>query len=106
MNGQFWIGRKAVRPDHDPARGFGNLRPSRKHFGLTPREREIISVILEGFSNSDIAARFSISEKTVKHHLTNIFDKVGVSNRLELALFALHHRITPVSTPAPGPGPS
>jgi DNA-binding NarL/FixJ family response regulator len=108
MNGQFWIGRKAVPDLITTLREVSATypAPSRKHFGLTPREREIISVILEGYSNSDIAARFSISEKTVKHHLTNIFDKVGVSNRLELALFALHHRITPVSTPAPGPGPA
>jgi DNA-binding NarL/FixJ family response regulator len=108
MNGQYWIGRKAVPDLITTLREVSATypAPSRKHFGLTPREREIISVILEGYSNGDIAARFSISEKTVKHHLTNIFDKVGVSNRLELALFALHHRITPVSTPAPGPGPS
>jgi DNA-binding NarL/FixJ family response regulator len=44
-------------------------------------------------SNKDIAAKFDISEDTVKHHLTNIFDKLGVSNRLELALFAIHHSL-------------
>ena len=53
----------------------------------------MIAAILAGFTNIDIAARFGISEKTVKHHLTNIFDKLGVSNRLELALFALHHNL-------------
>jgi hypothetical protein len=52
-------------------------------------------VIVDGCSNTEIATRFGISEKTVKHHLTNIFDKVGVSNRLELALFALYHRLVP-----------
>jgi DNA-binding NarL/FixJ family response regulator len=46
-----------------------------------------------GFANKDIARKFSISEDTVKHHLTNIFDKTGVSNRLELALFAVDHKI-------------
>ena len=75
-------------------------RPSRKQFGLTPRELEIIGVILGGYSNSDIAAKVAISEKTVKHHLTNIFDKLGVSNRLELALFALHHNLAPEPVPA------
>jgi DNA-binding NarL/FixJ family response regulator len=43
------------------------------------------------FTNREIAEKFSISEQTVKHHLRNIFDKLGVSNRLELALFAINH---------------
>jgi DNA-binding NarL/FixJ family response regulator len=60
---------------------------------LTPRELEIVSAIIGGYTNKDIAAKFSISEQTVKHHLTNIFDKLGVSNRLELALFAVNHNL-------------
>ena len=56
--------------------------------GLTTRELEVVSVIVEGASNKDIAHLFSISENTVKHHLTSIFDKVGVSSRLELAVRA------------------
>jgi DNA-binding NarL/FixJ family response regulator len=104
--GHYWVGRNRVA---DLTTALQQLlashpQPSRKHFGLTARELEIISVILGGYSNSDIATKFSISEKTVKHHLTNIFDKLGVSNRLELALFAVHHKIgltpLPVQTPA------
>ena len=49
--------------------------------------------MVSGFSNKEIAKKFVLSEDTVKHHLTNIFDKVGASNRLELALFAVHHRL-------------
>jgi two-component system nitrate/nitrite response regulator NarL len=60
--------------------------------GLTPRELEVVSVIVEGASNRDIAHLFSISENTVKHHLTRIFDKVGVSTRLELAVRAAASR--------------
>jgi two-component system, NarL family, nitrate/nitrite response regulator NarL len=60
--------------------------------GLTPRELQMVSAVVAGCSNGDIADKFSISPKTVKHHLTNIFDKLGVSNRLELALFAVHRR--------------
>lgn len=103
MNGQYWLGRKAVPTLVAALREASSSyrAPTAKHFGLTQREREIIGVILDGCSNSDIAARFSISEKTVKHHLTNIFDKVGVSNRLELALFALHHKIDTGSTQPP-----
>jgi DNA-binding NarL/FixJ family response regulator len=41
-----------------------------------------------------MAQRFSISQQTVKHHVSNVFDKLGVSNRLELALFAVNHRLT------------
>jgi DNA-binding NarL/FixJ family response regulator len=67
--------------------------PSPARFGLTPRQLEITSAVVSGFSNKEIAKKFALSEDTVKHHLTNIFDKVGASNRLELALFAVHHRV-------------
>ena len=65
----------------------------KEDFGLTIREREIISAVMNAWPNKEIADRFSISEKTVKHHLTNIFNKLGVSNRLELALFVAHHNL-------------
>ncbi len=65
--------------------------PRKENFGLTGREMEIVAAIVSGLSNKEIARKFSISEDTVKHHLTNIFDKVGAYNRLELALFAIHH---------------
>jgi two-component system nitrate/nitrite response regulator NarL len=95
QEGHFWVGRKRVTELASTLRELAetSAQPTRKQFGLTPRELEIISVIIGGFSNGDIAQRFAISEKTVKHHLTNIFDKLGVSNRLELALFALHHNL-------------
>ena len=97
MSGRYWIGRKRVADLEATLRELSaeHAAANRRHFGLTPRELEIIGVILGGYSNNDIAASFSISEKTVKHHLTNIFDKLGVSNRLELALFALHHNLVP-----------
>jgi DNA-binding NarL/FixJ family response regulator len=94
--GQYWVGREAVT---DLVRVLRELIPAageeakKKAFGLTPRELEIVSAIVLGFTNRDIARKYSISEDTVKHHLTNIFDKVGVSNRLELALFAIEHRL-------------
>jgi DNA-binding NarL/FixJ family response regulator len=49
----------------------------------------MVAAIVAGYTNKDIAHKFAISEDTVKRHLTNIYDKLGVSNRLELALFAL-----------------
>jgi DNA-binding NarL/FixJ family response regulator len=60
---------------------------------LSTREREIVGLIAQGFKNKDIAERLFISEQTVKNHLHNIFDKVGVSDRLELALYAIHHKL-------------
>jgi DNA-binding NarL/FixJ family response regulator len=69
-------------------------KPPFKKFGLTPREMEIVSAIVSGYSNRQIAEKMSISQSTIKHHLTNIFDKLGVYNRLELALFAINHALT------------
>jgi DNA-binding NarL/FixJ family response regulator len=67
--------------------------PERKTYGLTPRELEVVGCIVEGCSNKDIAKQFTISEETVKRHLSNIFDKTGVSTRLELALFSISHQL-------------
>jgi DNA-binding NarL/FixJ family response regulator len=70
--------------------------PEQKNYGLTRREVEVIGRIVDGCSNRDIAGQFGLSEETVKRHLSNIFDKLGVSTRLELALFALaNHLVTP-----------
>jgi len=60
-------------------------------FGLTPREREVLTLVVEGCPNKEIAQRFAVSEETIKHHLTRMFDKVGAANRLELALAATRH---------------
>ena len=58
---------------------------------LSRREREIVALVSQGFKNKEMAERMFISEQTVKNHLHNIFDKLGVSDRLELALYAIHH---------------
>jgi len=58
--------------------------------GLTRREIQVIGALVDGQTNKDIAATFNISEYTVKHHLTNIYDKLGVYNRVELVLFAIN----------------
>ena len=70
-------------------------QPPRKTYGLTPRELEVVGAIVEGCTNRDIARGFGLSEETVKRHLSNIFDKTGVSTRLELALFAIAHQLVP-----------
>src|SRR5262249_44559192 len=65
----------------------------RRRFGLTRRELQVIGAILEGQTNKDIAATFSIRQCPVKHHLTRIFDTLVVSNRRELALCAVNHKL-------------
>jgi len=67
---------------------------NKKTFGLTPRELEITALIAEGCANKEIASLCKISDETVKHHLKSIFDKTGVSTRLELAVFAMNHALT------------
>jgi two-component system nitrate/nitrite response regulator NarL len=96
MNGEYWVGRESVsnlvqylRTLVTPPSAF----PQRNKYRLTPRELEIIAAVVAGFANKEIAQYFKISEDTVKHHLSNIFDKIGVSSRLELALFAVNQSL-------------
>ncbi|HET7215394.1 MAG TPA: response regulator transcription factor [Terriglobia bacterium] len=96
MDGQYWVGRESVS---DLVRIIRDLTAipeqgqRKRSYNLTPRELDIISSIVDGYTNKDIAEKFDIAEQTVKHHLGNIFDKLGVSNRLELALFAVNHNL-------------
>jgi len=96
MAGEYWVGRESVS---NLVQYLRNLVQSsgdeakQKKFGLTPRELEIVSAVVAGFANKEIAEYFKISEDTVKHHLSNIFDKLGVSTRLELALFAVNQSL-------------
>ena len=96
LGGDYWIGGERVA---NLLKALQELQaqaaavPERKTYGLTPRELEVVTCIVEGCSNRDIATQFSISEETVKRHLSNVFDKTGVSTRLELALFAIAHKL-------------
>ena len=93
MSGEYWVGRESVS---NLVQSSGE-EAKQKKFGLTPRELEIVSAVVAGYSNKEIAEYFKISEDTVKHHLSNIFDKLGVSTRLELALFAVNQDL-PIKT--------
>jgi two-component system, NarL family, nitrate/nitrite response regulator NarL len=96
MSGEYWVGRESVSNLVQYLRTLvqssGEEARQRK-FGLTPRELEIVAAVVAGYSNKEIAEHFKISEDTVKHHLSNIFDKLGVSTRLELALFAVNQSL-------------
>jgi DNA-binding NarL/FixJ family response regulator len=92
MENEVWL------PKADVARMARILETSPHHMPrpadtLTQREKMIISYLVEGLRNREIAEQLSISEQTVKNHLRAVYDKVGVSDRLELVLYALHHRL-------------
>ena len=95
MAGQHWVDRQTVTDLVELLRELsGPARPTAfNRFGLTARQLEIVAAVVAGLTNRDIAKKLSISEDTVKHHLTQIFAKTGVTNRLELALFAMHHQL-------------
>jgi two-component system, NarL family, nitrate/nitrite response regulator NarL len=95
MAGEFWVGHERIGDlmrslrAAEPARSRGSSPASR----LTGRELQVIAAIVDGATNKDIGNQIGISEQTVKNHLSHIFDKLGVSNRLELALYAVYHRL-------------
>lgn len=95
MDGKLLIGADIADDLAQAVRQAGVQRE--RPFGLTQREVEIVEAITAGDSNREIAVKLEISLQTVKHHLTNIFDKTGTSTRLELALFAIRQGIVHAS---------
>jgi two-component system nitrate/nitrite response regulator NarL len=99
--GQYWVGEKAV-DDVVAALARAPARSGSPGSGdgirLTRRELDIVSLLMSGCPNKRIADECAIGQRTVKHHLTNVFGKLGVSNRLELVVFAIQHQL--VVTPA------
>ena len=95
IQGEYWLGSGGVSQLVDALRIAKEqvADQGRKNFQLTTRELDIVAAICAGANNKRIAAEFHISEQTVKNHLTAIFDKTGVANRLELALFAAKHNL-------------
>lgn len=77
----------ASTPEPSAAQVPGRVR---ERSPLSTREREIVALVAQGYKNKEMAEKMFISEQTVKNHLHNIFDKLGVSDRLELALYAIH----------------
>ncbi len=98
--GEIWLDsnttaaviRQFASPTDFPAPS-SNGKPSRERAQLSQREREIIVLIAQGYKNKEIAEKMFITEQTVKNHLHNVFDKLGVSDRLELALYAIHNSL-------------
>jgi DNA-binding NarL/FixJ family response regulator len=93
-NGEYWVERESVKDLVQTLRQLvtrSEAAAKQARFNLTAREMEILAAVVAGCSNKEIAKQFKLSENTVKHHVSNIFDKMGVSTRVELALAAMHH---------------
>jgi DNA-binding NarL/FixJ family response regulator len=93
-NGQYWVGRESVTDLVHALRQMtaeGRTPAASRDFGISTREMQVVTHVVAGYTNKDLGRKLGISEQTVKHHLTHIFDKLGVSNRLELVLFAIDH---------------
>lgn len=93
LGGQYWIVSDAVADAPASVRKLDSELRQRRAFGLTPRELDIVQRVVAGSTNKEIAEQLAIGENTVKSHLTHIFNKLGASSRIELALFAAHHRL-------------
>lgn len=94
-SGEIWLDSHTtaavMRQFASPADGgTANGARGRERSPLSTREREIVALVAQGYKNKEMAEKMFISEQTVKNHLHNIFDKLGVSDRLELALYAIH----------------
>jgi two-component system nitrate/nitrite response regulator NarL len=95
--GEIWLDGRitatVIRHLAEAQNSAGGNRYPEDLCGLTPREREIAALVGQGYKYREIAEMLSISEQTVKNHLRNMFHKLGVSDRLQLALFAIHHNL-------------
>ncbi|MBM3811203.1 MAG: response regulator transcription factor [Acidimicrobiia bacterium] len=95
QTGEIWLDSHTtaavMRQFASPADHLAAAGPKgRERSPLSNREREIVALVAQGYKNKEMAEKMFISEQTVKNHLHNIFDKLGVSDRLELALYAIH----------------
>lgn len=104
MQGHYWVDSdhvgKVLDAVRDPSQNGAANRKAPHRYGLTARELQVIGGIKMGESNREIAGRLEVREDTIKHHLSSIFDKLGVFSRVELAVFAIHHGLEE-DVPAP-----
>jgi two-component system, NarL family, nitrate/nitrite response regulator NarL len=98
QKGEIWVGRKLIPHLLEELTALTEQQDKEAPVGLdstldriTPRERQIVQLLSSGASNKEIAKKLNVTERTVKAHLTAIFRKLGISGRLQLALFVLEH---------------
>jgi DNA-binding NarL/FixJ family response regulator len=92
LDNELWLSKRPAIQKARPAQGTAE-RSVRPADTLTRREKAIIGCLMQGWRNKEIGDQLTITEQTVKNHLRTIFDKVGVSDRLELVLYAIHQRL-------------
>lgn len=92
MSGEYWVRGERLKTIGS-GREWLTTNADANRFGLSPREREIVTAVVGGMSNREVAKHLSISEQTVKHHLKSIFEKTGVSSRVELTVLAVRYRL-------------
>src|SRR5271168_510753 len=102
--GEPWLENQAIHWVMEAYRGH-NLRPSgsRPKVQLTPKETIIVSCVTQGMKNKEIAIRVGTTEQVVKNYLRKVYDKLGVADRLELALYCLSHHVVDGVKPPPIP---
>jgi DNA-binding NarL/FixJ family response regulator len=105
--GEPWLEPRAIAWVLDAFRNQG-LRPtgSRPKVQLTPKESLIVSCVTQGMKNKEIALRVGTTEQVVKNYLRKVYDKLGVADRLELALYCLNHRVVHNEVPAKAAEPT
>jgi DNA-binding NarL/FixJ family response regulator len=87
--GDTWLPPQQMVPDSPEEDMVGTRVRDR----LTPKEMRIVALIVQGCKNREIAQRLKTTEQVIKNYLRSVYDKTGVSDRLELALFTIHHRV-------------
>src|SRR4051812_1188706 len=87
--GENWVQDNAVAKEVEESDQVG----ARVRDRLTPKELKIVALVVQGYKNKEIATRLGTTEQVIKNYLRNVYDKIGVGDRLELALFTIHHRI-------------
>jgi two-component system, NarL family, nitrate/nitrite response regulator NarL len=99
--GEIWLDNRITAEVMKAFAKTSDNGPRRDKPLLSNREMEIVQLVAKGYRNKEIGGKLFISEQTVKNHMHNIFDKLGVSDRLELALYAIHHRLIEHELPTP-----
>jgi len=93
MQGEYWVNRHGMTNLLEVLKELQEppVQKLKETYGLTRRELEVIDAVVSGATNREIATRLALSEQTVKNYFSSIFEKLRVSNRLELAMFAVKH---------------
>jgi len=93
FSGDIWLKRHELADAVQTLTAVDRSASVESSVQLTTRQREVLALVASGGTNKEVARRLAISEDTVKHHITNILDRTGMSSRVELAVFAIERRL-------------